>query len=323
MDLTVTGGTPTVQVPASPAVLGFAARTITWSNVSLNGGGNVASNVAPGSSVSISFNWSAKYTGDYCPGCIVQLYYGMTGQFSFCIYSGGLGPYSGTKSGSRNDTFTAPTTPGVYYIVQGGTLQYYCYGGTWMLHPAPTYAIAAIGVGVPAVPYEYLWSTGETTEDISGLNPGTYTVTVTDGSACEQTFDVTVGFIDDDGDGVGNACDNCPDVTNPGQEDCDGDNIGDACDEPQILECRIRPNRMKNKGVGNNAIMTAFVWLDCNADVATAVITDVKINGTPAEKVNVDTEENKVIIKVRRKDVTHGSYTVELTVNGTYLVCSQ
>jgi hypothetical protein len=33
-----------------------------------------------------------------------------------------------------------------------------------------------------------------------------------------------------DPDGVGDACDNCPSVANPGQEDADGDGIGDACE---------------------------------------------------------------------------------------------
>jgi hypothetical protein len=35
---------------------------------------------------------------------------------------------------------------------------------------------------------------------------------------------------DGDGDGVGDPCDNCPDVYNPGQEDGDGDGVGDVCD---------------------------------------------------------------------------------------------
>ena len=35
---------------------------------------------------------------------------------------------------------------------------------------------------------------------------------------------------DSDGDGICDAVDNCPTVSNPGQEDSDGDGIGDACD---------------------------------------------------------------------------------------------
>jgi len=45
--------------------------------------------------------------------------------------------------------------------------------------------------GSPA--YSFGWSNGKTTEDISGLAPGTYTVTVTDSKGCVTTKSATVG----------------------------------------------------------------------------------------------------------------------------------
>ena len=52
--------------------------------------------------------------------------------------------------------------------------------------------LATVAVSGGAGPYTYAWSNGGTTDTISGLNAGTYTVTVTDNNLCTDTAQVTV-----------------------------------------------------------------------------------------------------------------------------------
>jgi gliding motility-associated-like protein len=49
---------------------------------------------------------------------------------------------------------------------------------------------ATINSGTPS--FTYLWSNGETTEDITGLTPGVYSLTVTDANACSSSAVATV-----------------------------------------------------------------------------------------------------------------------------------
>ncbi len=70
-----------------------------------------------------------------------------------------------------------------------------------------------------AAPYTFLWSTGDTTEDLNGVVAGTYLVTITDVDNCEQILEVEVGLTQtcDNSDardalvGAAMAMDNCDD----------------------------------------------------------------------------------------------------------------
>ena len=44
-------------------------------------------------------------------------------------------------------------------------------------------------------PFTFVWSNGATSEDLSGLTPGVYTVTVTDAWGCTETDSITVSFM--------------------------------------------------------------------------------------------------------------------------------
>ncbi len=52
---------------------------------------------------------------------------------------------------------------------------------------------ATVAVGGGSGNYTYAWSNGMTTADISGLAPGTYNVTVNDGSGCSGTGSASIG----------------------------------------------------------------------------------------------------------------------------------
>ena len=78
------------------------------------------------------------------------------------------------------------------------------------------------------------------------------------------------GSSDTDGDGVPDATDNCPNVSNPSQADTDGDGIGDACDPPPPPPCAFTINGPTFIGVLGSATLSV------TPDPAAAAIASVE-----------------------------------------------
>ncbi len=91
-----------------------------------------------------------------------------------------IGTDANTCSDTTNITVTVTTGPSVSINSTNPA----CNGGT----TGTATAIASGGTGT----YTYLWSNGATSNSISGLSAGTYSVTVNDGSTCTATQSVVI-----------------------------------------------------------------------------------------------------------------------------------
>ncbi len=199
------------EVIASPVTLDDFDRLLTFTDVSINGGGNSAI-VMPGSNVSLNYNFSVFFdagTG-YCPGCIVQFSIGIGSTFKTLQCESNIG--NGTSGSYTSGDFTAPDVPGIYYLTMDGSLDYWCQEFKFNNNPA-----RAIGVLIVGPPYPT--ATGgcgpvEFTNDAPSCFPiGTTDVvwTATDSlgntSTCTQHITVdpaTIYYRERDGDGYGN-----------------------------------------------------------------------------------------------------------------------
>ncbi len=149
----------------APAALNSSA----WSTAHICGNNpdGTASVTAWGGTPPYSFAWSGGKTGATITG------------LSFGIYSVTTTDSKGCTSIASAEVFDA-TYEGIWVVVDNSTP---CFGNGGFLH-------AGAMSGTP--PYSYLWSNGATTQDISGLANGSYTVTVSDASGCQGVVTATV-----------------------------------------------------------------------------------------------------------------------------------
>ncbi len=110
-----------------------------------------------------------------------------TGDTTEDLMDVGSGTYSVTVTDlslcTQSDTFTIVATEQLTVSLD-----------TVIHVPCADDSTGAISITVEegTMPFDFAWSTGDTTEDVSNLPPGTYTVTVTDANTCEVTLSATV-----------------------------------------------------------------------------------------------------------------------------------
>ena len=132
------------------------------------------------------------------------------------------------------------------------------------------------------------------------------------GDACDNCPVVSnADQADSDGDGVGDACDNCPAVSNADQADSDGDGVGDACDtvadsdgdgiDDSVDNCPYNYNPDQNDIDGDGAGDVCDICpsdandtCDVNGSAGEIIGTEGGTVSTPNGEVNITIPENSL-----------------------------
>ncbi|CAA9195624.1 hypothetical protein FLA105534_00744 [Flavobacterium bizetiae] len=142
-----------------------APATISKTNVSCNGGNNGTATIAvSGGTLPYSYSWSPS------------------GGTNATASGLGVGVYNVTVTDGEGTQITRSTTitqPSVLNATSAFT-NVACNGGS--------NGVASVNPSGGTPGYTYLWNTGATTQTITGLMAGTYSVTVTDANACTKTI---------------------------------------------------------------------------------------------------------------------------------------
>jgi hypothetical protein len=174
-DANLCASTLAITVTQPATALGVTANS---NDISCNGAANgTATASATGGTAPYSYSWSNAANGASLNGLAAGTYTVTATDANGCVAS--TAAVTVTEPSALNVGITA-TNPNANNV---GDVN--------------------ISVGGGTTPYAYLWSNGATTQDITGVQPGNYTVTVTDGNGCTDvasasiitTFGVTNGNI--------------------------------------------------------------------------------------------------------------------------------
>jgi hypothetical protein len=132
-----------------------------------------------------------------------------TGNSLSAVVSGGTSPYSFAWSNGSTDPGIQNVSAGSYVVTVTDAVGCQQSASATLANNAPitiaadviikatdnSTADGSVGISIQGgtAPFDYLWSTGATSEDLTNVLPGSYTVTVSDAVGCNQTASFTVG----------------------------------------------------------------------------------------------------------------------------------
>ena len=152
----------TVTQPATALAL-----TANSNDISCNGSANgTATAIATGGTSPYSYTWSNAANGASLNGLAAGTYTVTATDANGCVASTAAVTVTEPSALNIGITATTPNANGVGDV--------------------------NISVGGGTTPYTYLWSNGATTQDITGVQAGTYTVTVTDGNGCTDVSSASI-----------------------------------------------------------------------------------------------------------------------------------
>lgn len=154
---TIANSAITVSQPSAALTSSYTSSNV---NCFANASGSISLNVT-GGTTPYSFNWSNGSTSQNLSN------------ISSGIYTVSITDANGCTSGVANISISQPSAA---LSLNNAITNVGCFGGNT--------GSVDITVNGGTIPYSYTWSNGSTSEDISNVASGTYTVTVTDANGC-------------------------------------------------------------------------------------------------------------------------------------------